>query len=110
MGMNCKPKCWKIALLVVFGIAALGWVVMLLWNWLMPELFFGTKEIGYLQAIGLLILSKILFGGFRHGCPARWHRQRWEQMSPEEREKFRLGMRGCCGSKHGDDAPQVQQD
>ena len=104
MGTKCKPKCWKIGLMVLLGIAALGWVVMLLWNWLMPELFFGTKEIGYLQAMGLLVLSKILFGGFRHGCPMRWHRhghwhERWEQMTPEQREKFRHGMRGCCGDK-----------
>jgi len=57
------------ALLVVVGIAALGWVVMALWNWLIPSLFIGAKEIGYVQAMGLLLLSKILFGGFRgHGC------------------------------------------
>ncbi len=60
MGMNCcKSSCWKIGLLVLVGIAALGWVVMALWNWLMPALFVGTKEIGYLQALGLLVLSKI---------------------------------------------------
>jgi hypothetical protein len=101
MGMNCcKARCWKIGLLVVVGIAALGWVVMALWNWLMPAIFFGTKEIDYLQALGLLVLSKILFGGFRgRGCHGRWHRHRLEQMTPEEREKFQAGMRGCCGGK-----------
>ncbi len=99
MGMNCcKSKCWKIGLLVVVGIAALGGVVMALWNWLIPTLFVGGKEIDYLQAMGVLLLSKILFGGFRgHGGHGRWHRHRWEQMTPEEREKFRTGMRGCCG-------------
>jgi len=42
-------------------------------------------------------LSKILFGGFRGGPPWR-HRmmERWAQMTPEEREKFRAGMRGRC--------------
>jgi hypothetical protein len=39
----CKSKCWKIGLLVVAGIAALGWVVMALWNWLMPTLFTGAS-------------------------------------------------------------------
>jgi hypothetical protein len=99
MSMNCcKSNCWKIGLLVVVGIAALGWVVMALWNWLMPNLFVGAHEINYLQALGLLVLSKILFGGFRgHGCPGRWHRHRLEQMTPEEREKFQSGMRGWCG-------------
>ncbi len=40
-------------------------VVMLLWNALLPAIF-GVKAITFLQAAGLLILSKILFGGFRH--------------------------------------------
>ena len=106
MGMNCcKSSCWKIGLLVVAGIAALGWVVMALWNRLIPALIVGGKEIGYVQALGLLLLSKILFGGFRHGCHGghgchgRWHRSRLENMTPEEREKFQTGMRGWCGGK-----------
>jgi hypothetical protein len=98
--MNCKMKCWKIGILVVVGVAALGWVVMALWNWLLPTLF-GIKEIGYLQAMGVLLLSKILFGGFRGHCGGhgKWHKQRLESMTPEEREKFQSGMRGWCG-KH----------
>ena len=55
--MNCKPKCWKIVVLVLVGIAALGWVVMSLWNWLLPNLFFGVHEISYVQAMGVLLLS-----------------------------------------------------
>jgi hypothetical protein len=96
--MNCKPKCWKIVVLVLAGIAALGWVVMALWNWLLPELF-GIREISYLQAMGVLLLSKILFGGFRGHCggPHKWHQHRLESMTPEEREKFQSGMRGWCG-------------
>lgn len=97
MGMNCKPRCGKFVVLVLLGVAALAAVVMALWNWLLPSLF-GFKEIGYLQAMGVLLLSKILFGGFRgHGGHGRWHHQRLEQMTPEEREKFHSGMRGCCG-------------
>jgi hypothetical protein len=93
MSMNCKPSCGKFVILALLGVAALSALVMVLWNWLMPELFFGVKEIGYLQAAGILVLSKILFGGFHgHG---RWHRQRWEQMTPEEREKVQNAMR--CG-------------
>jgi len=108
--MNCKMKCWKIGILVVSGIAALGWVVMMLWNWLIPALFVGGKEIDYVQAMGLLLLSKILFGGFRgHGCPGRWHRNRWEQMTPEEREKFQTGMRGWCGGKSKDEAADTKE-
>ncbi|MBI3903989.1 MAG: hypothetical protein HY306_13775 [Nitrosomonadales bacterium] len=100
--MNCKMKCWKIGVLVLLGIAALGWVVMALWNWLIPTLFDGGRQIDYVQAMGVLLLSKILFGGFRggHKCHERWHQHRLEKMTPEEREKFQSGMRGCCGSKH----------
>jgi hypothetical protein len=100
MGMNCKPRCGKFIVLALLGVAAVSWVVMALWNWLMPELFFGAKEIGYLQAVGILVLSKILFGGFRgHGGHGRWHHQRWEQMAPDEREKFQTGMRNWCGRR-----------
>ena len=100
MNMNCKPKCWKVAMLVIIGIAVLGWVVMALWNWLVPDLFDG-KEISYLEAMGVLLLSKILFGkwGGRH-CPASWHHCRLEKMTLEEREKFQAGMRG--GGCHSD--------
>ena len=107
MGMNCsKTRCWKIGLLVVAGIAALGLVVMALWNWLMPALFAGASKIDYLQALGLLVLSKILFGGFRGHCggPHKWHQHRLESMTPEEREKFQSGLRGWCGKGKQDDA------
>lgn len=90
---------------VLFGIvfaAAFGFVVMSLWNWLMPAVF-GWHVITYWQALGLLILSKILFGGMRgrSGPNMRWRyrmMERWEQMTPEERDKFRQSMRGRCGS------------
>jgi len=77
--------------LVVLVIAAvLGAVVMALWNWIMPGLYFGISSIDYWHALGLLVLSRILFGGFRgHGG---WHErhkwQRWQAMTPQEREQF----------------------
>lgn len=76
-----------------------GYFVMRLWNWLMPDLF-GLHTISYWQAIGVLVLSKILFGGFRGGRgggPWGWRRrhmmERWEKMTPEEREKEREKIR-----------------
>lgn len=108
--MICKPKCWKIVLLVLAGVAALGWVVMSLWNWLIPNLFDGGKHIDYLQALGLLLLSKILFGGFRHGGYGRWHHHRLEQMSPEEREKFQAGMRSCHFGKRKSESVDVAKE
>jgi hypothetical protein len=90
-----------VALFAPLLIAVLGFVVMRLWNWLTPALF-GWHLITFWQAVGILVLSKILFGGVRGGRGGRMHwrhrmKDRWEQMTPEEREKFRQGMRGRCG-------------
>jgi len=91
----------KFALFAALFVIVFSFVLMSLWNWLMPALF-GWHVINFWQAVGILVLSKILFGGFR-GRPGRrmyWRRrmmERWEQMTPEEREKFRQGMRGGCG-------------
>ncbi len=54
------------AILGVGLLALFGWVVMLLWNWLMPELF-GLKSLSYWQAWGLLILCSILFKNWGNG-------------------------------------------
>jgi len=91
----------KFVLFAALFVTVFGFVVMSLWNWLMPALF-GWHLINFWQAVGVLVLSKILFGGFRShpGRHLYWRRrmmERWEQMTPEEREKFRQGMRGRCG-------------
>ena len=92
----------KIAVLVLVGGTAVSFVIMSLWNWLMPVLF-GLHRIGFGQALGLLVLAKILFGGFRGprgGGDRHWKgrmMERWAQMTPEEREKFKEGMKGRCG-------------
>jgi hypothetical protein len=91
-----KFLVWAAVALAIFGL-----VVMLLWNKLMPALF-GWKVIGFWQALGLLILSWILFGGFRGraGRSIYWRQhmvERWEQMTPEERARFREGLRSRCG-------------
>jgi hypothetical protein len=84
--------------LVLVGIAVLSWVLMSLWNWVMPALFIGARTIDFAHAIGVLVLSRLLFGGFRGHGPwgggpwGRRHWRRWEQMTPEEREKFQQGM------------------
>jgi hypothetical protein len=82
------------AFLIVF--AGLIWVVSALWNELMPAIF-GLRTITYWQALGLTVLSWILFRGFRgpsmrHG---RWRhdlRERWGRMTPAEREEFIKGL------------------
>jgi len=93
-------KAVKFALFVVLVAFVFSFVVMILWNWLMPGLF-GLHPIGFWQALGLLLLSKILLGGLRgrRGPHLAWRGrmlERWAQMSPEEREKFRAGLRDRC--------------
>ena len=82
-------------------IAIGGEVVLQLWNWLLPALF-GWRQITFWQAIGILALCRILFGGFgsRGAYRSKFRRrmsERWEHMTPEERERFRQGMRERCG-------------
>jgi hypothetical protein len=101
-------KALKIALLATAIAALVSFVVMNLWNALMPVIF-GLHAISFWQALGLLVLSKILFGGFgpHRGGGAPWRRrmrERWEQMTPEEREKFKQGMRRGCGPRQNAEA------
>lgn len=100
MRRNWLARGLKIALMATLAFALFSFFVMQLWNWLVPPIF-GWHQISFWQALGLLILSKILFGGFRGGWGHRRHwprgmRERWEQMTPEEREKFRKGLMSCC--------------
>ena len=75
-------------------VAAGGEIVRQLWNWLLPPIF-GWREITFWQALGMLALCRILFGGFAgHGLSRPYVRGR---MSPEDRERFRQGIRRYCG-------------
>jgi hypothetical protein len=89
----------KFVLFVVLAATVFSFVVMLLWNRLMPAIF-GLHVISYWQALGLLVLSKILFGfRGRPGFPGDWRMRlirHWEDMTPEERDAFRVGMRRRC--------------
>jgi hypothetical protein len=95
-------KVAKVIVFVIAGLFIIGSIVMLLWNALLPALF-HLPAITFWQALGLLILSKLLFGGFRGGSwqrPPHWkHRmqQRWMNMTPEEKEKFKQEWRNRCG-------------
>jgi hypothetical protein len=88
-------------LAMLLFIAVGGVVVQQLWNWLLPPLF-GWRSITFWQAIGILALCRILFGGLGlHGNARsnvrRRMAERWERMSAEERERFRQGMRRHWG-------------
>jgi hypothetical protein len=106
--MNRMRRFWlakacKFAVLIVLMIAAVSWAVMSLWNWLLPALF-QAPHISFVQTVGLLLLCRLLLGHpFGRGCPGhRWGRggrhwrehmrERWEQLSEEERAKLREQM------------------
>jgi len=100
-----KKKWIVLAPLILVGallfVALGGEVVRRLWNWLLPALF-GWREITFWQALGLLVLCRILFGGcgMRGSARSSVRRriaERYESMTPEERERFRQGLRGRCG-------------
>lgn len=115
-----RPRLRKLILFAPLAIVGIllfvaigGGIVQLLWNWLLPPLF-GWREITFWQALGLLALCRILFGGFGgHGSGRSGIRRRMEQrigermeermdercsqMSPEERERFRQRMRERFG-------------
>ena len=95
-----SKKIIFIPFLVIGGLALFSYIVMLLWNALIPDIF-HLGLITFWQAAGLLILSKLLFGfgpGGRGGAPWMRHKmERFKNMSPEDRQRFREQMRERCG-------------
>jgi hypothetical protein len=110
----------RIFMFVIFFIAAVllfGTIVMGLWNAILPAVI-GVKTITFIQALGILLLSKILFGGF--GRRGGWHggrhnawrnklQEKMANMTPEEREKFKAEWKSRCGGgrwgMHEDKSP-----
>jgi hypothetical protein len=102
-----------------------GEIVKSLWNWLVPPLF-GLPLISFWQALALLVLCRILFGGFGRGGGGRPSHyrghmadrfadrmadrfaERWQNMSPEERERFRQRVRERCGFDPGANESSAQ--
>ncbi len=96
-------------------VTLMGFVTMYLWNWLIPEIFGGTT-ITFIQAIGLIVLGKMLTGVMTWG-PRGWggHHRHWNgrnashwkakmeakmaNMTPEEKEKFKKFYYDRCGWK-----------
>jgi Ca2+/H+ antiporter, TMEM165/GDT1 family len=103
-----KSNRRKKFLLIPFAIAGfvllLGWFVMLLWNAILPNVVTGVSVLTYWQAMGLLVLSKLLFSGFpgkprpHAGSPMHW-RDKWRNMSEEERQQFKAKWRERCNKR-----------
>jgi hypothetical protein len=88
--MRCRVRHLAKLLMILAAVAVLGLAVMVLWNLVVPALFVGSRAIDYPHALGLLVLCRILFGGFRGR--GRWrgrrHWDKWTAMTPEERERI----------------------
>ena len=88
-------------MIAIACLALLAWVVMLLWNGVLAEVV-QVSTVTYWQALGLLVLSKILFGGFRGkggDYKKRWKEKMEEKLaglSEEEREKIKEEWRNRC--------------
>jgi len=97
---------------VFFGailVALVGFATMSLWNWLMPMIF-HLPMLTFGQSLGLLVLTRLLTGGFGRGGQGGWARgrawkrqmqQRMEAFSPADRENFRQQMRSRCAGTWG---------
>jgi hypothetical protein len=79
-----------------------GEVVALLWNWLLPPLF-GFPQVTFWQALGLLVLARILFGRLGGHSNRPYFRRR---LRADERERLQEGMRGYCGGGSGNQSQQ----
>jgi Ca2+/H+ antiporter, TMEM165/GDT1 family len=82
--------------LAIIGIIVFGGVVMLLWNNVMVPVL-HVSAVTFWQGLGLLVLAKILFGGFGGGGGSRrfYSKQKmmWNNMTPEQKEQFKSEWR-----------------
>jgi hypothetical protein len=94
-------KHWIKMLVLIFiwgtiAIAGFGSAIWQLWNWLMPELF-GLPAIGFWQAVGLMALCWLLFGGWRGAGGLRGRpRHEHHMLTEEERKTIRSSMARHC--------------
>ncbi len=85
-------------------LAAMGWLIMALWNYTLPHLI-GVKAISFGQAIALFVLLRLLIGGLRWGAfggakrhqkKRRYWKEKWMNMSEEERSHFKKRWKDHC--------------
>ena len=89
-------------LMLLAAAAAAGGLVMALWNAVLVEAL-GAKPLGYWQALGLLLLCRVLFGKWgprRMGPPGgpKAMGEKWGSMSPEQRAGFRAHWKARCAA------------
>jgi hypothetical protein len=106
MNYRRRRRFFFFPLIPIAAALLLGLIVMLLWNAILPQVV-NAAPLSYWQAVGLLVLCRILFGSFFKGRPqfnsrsgwrggAPW-RSKWMNMSEEEKAKFREEWKKRCG-------------
>jgi Ca2+/H+ antiporter, TMEM165/GDT1 family len=109
------PKFLMIILFIFAFLVPLSFIIVALWNGILVNVV-HVATINFWQALGLFALSRILFGGFpgKPGWAGRgrhrdWHgmREKWMNMTPEERKNFRQDWRNCSdrGAEPASPAP-----
>lgn len=99
---SCFRFRWLIPFAVLGFLALFTFAVHALWNGVLVNVV-AVKAVSYWQALGLLVLAKILFGGFpgRRGGGPRWRgrmtAKQWQSMDPAQREQMREEMRRRFG-------------
>lgn len=92
-------------LLFIGGVLLFSWAVMALWNGVLVSSVAGVRSISFIQALGILVLSKILFGfgggrGWRRrGYGGYWNKEmkeKWTTMTPEEKDRMKQEWRNRC--------------
>ncbi|MCU0340925.1 MAG: hypothetical protein MUE30_13655 [Spirosomaceae bacterium] len=103
---NFRSRFLLFPLFAAVAALVMGAIVMFLWNATLPALV-GVTTISFWQAVGLLLLCRILFGNFGRGSMGgnpRWKnhsgppwREKWNSMTDDERAKLREEWRKRCG-------------
>lgn len=110
-----QRRKYVIAPVILIAIAVFSWVVMLLWNALMPAIF-NLTTITFWQAAGLLILFRLLFGmghqhrRWDHGPSRSFLHQKLAKMTPEEKKEFFKKMRTMRHSWYYHDCHDKEED
>ncbi len=106
--LNAPYRGLRLLLLFLAFIAAASAAVMWLWNAVLAIAVDGVRPLTYWQALGLLVLARLLFGGFRFGSPYSGHksgakmasfREKWMHMTPEERQRFKEAWKERCAKR-----------
>ena len=96
-----KKILWVIGGIAFFAVVAFffGFILMLLWNWLMPDIF-GLPIISYWQAWGLVFMAHILFKSMGHHGHERHHqRDDWKE---KFKKRFKDGWTTNAGDAHAE--------